>query len=327
MILEEEVTPVSQLSAAFLQAESAAHLQFAYFQSALAVEYLIEKHGLETLNLILADLGQGLTINDSLDRHTGSLEALDQEFAAYIKSKAQELAPNADFTDPEFPPRADEEAVKEYLKEHPNSFPALQRLARFLIAGKRWQEAKAPLKQLYELHPQYTGSDSPLNLLGLVHRELGETAEERKALSEVAELENDVVDVYLRLAELASQEDDWPASLRHAEQALAVNPLIKPPHQLLSKAAEKLGNDAKAIAGLMALAEMEPTDPAGLHYEMARLLHKTKQLPEARRQVVRSLEEAPRFRAAHRLLLEIAKEQSQADSPATPSPAIAEKQP
>jgi tetratricopeptide (TPR) repeat protein len=272
-------------------------------------------------------LGQGLTINDSLDRHTGSLEALDQEFAAYIKSQAQELAPNADFADPEFPRNADEEAVKSYLKEHPNNFPALQRLARLLIAGKRWQEAKVPLKQLYELHPRYIGSDSALNLLGLVHRELGETSEERNVLSEVAELEDDVVDVYLRLAELATQANDWPAVARHAEQALAVNPLIKPPHQFLSQAAERLGNDPKAIAGLMALSEMEPTDPAGLHYEIARLYHRTRQLPEARRQVIRSLEEAPRFRAAHRLLLEIAKEQSLSETPATPSPAIAEKQP
>jgi tetratricopeptide (TPR) repeat protein len=181
--------------------------------------------------------------------------------------------------------------------------------------------------QLYELHPRYIGSDSALNLLGTVHRELGETEEERKVLSEVANLEDDVVDVYLRLAELASEANDWPAALRHAEQALAVNPLIKPPHQYLSDTAEKLGDDAKAIAGLMALAEMEPTDPAGLHYKIAKLYHRTKQLPEAKRQVIRSLEEAPRYREAHRVLLEIAKAQSEGDTLRAPSPAIAEKQP
>ncbi len=44
-------------------------------------------------------------------------------------------------------------------------------------------------------------------------------------------------------------------------------------------------------------------------------------------QVIRSLEEAPRYRAAHRLLLEIVEQQSQADKLHVPSPAIAEKQP
>jgi tetratricopeptide (TPR) repeat protein len=324
LILEGESTPVSQLSGAFLRPKSALHLQFAYFESALVVQYLIDKHGIETLNKILDDLGQGLTINDCLDRHTGSLEQLDQEFAAYIKSQAESLAKKADFTDPEFPRTATEETVQAYLKDHPHSFPALQRLVKLQLAAKKWEDAKSTLKQLYELHTQYIGSDSALNLLGLVHRELGETAEERAVLSQVALLEDDVVDVYLRLAELAAQENDWPAAAKHAEQALAVNPLIKPPHQYLTDAAEKLGNDTQAIGGLLALAEMDPVDPAGLSYRTAVLYQRTKQLPEARRLAIKSLEEAPRYRAAHRLLLEILDQQNQLTQP---SPAIAEKQP
>ena len=41
MILGHELTPLSQLSAAFLAAKSALHLQFAYYESALAVEFLV----------------------------------------------------------------------------------------------------------------------------------------------------------------------------------------------------------------------------------------------------------------------------------------------
>ena len=323
MILDGEASPVSQLSGAFLHPKSALHLQFAYFESAMVVEYLVDKHGLPALNAILDDLGRGLTINDSLQRHTGSLEALDQEFAAFLKAKAESVAKDADFTDPEFPRTATEETVKAYLKEHPNNFPALQKYIRLLLAAKKWEEAKAPLQQLYELHPGYIGSDSALNLLGLVHRELGETDRERDVLSRVAELEDDVVDVYLRLAEIALEKQDWPAVIRHARQALAVNPLIKTPHEYLTQAAEKLGSDSQAIGSLLALAEMDPVDPAGLSYRTAVLYERTGQRPEARRQLVKALEEAPRYRAAHRLLLELVEQQT----PSAPSPAIAEKQP
>ena len=41
MILGDDLTPLSQLSAAFLAPKSALHLQFAYFESALAVEFLV----------------------------------------------------------------------------------------------------------------------------------------------------------------------------------------------------------------------------------------------------------------------------------------------
>ncbi|MCA9069852.1 MAG: hypothetical protein KDA84_13055, partial [Planctomycetaceae bacterium] len=327
MILEGELTPVSQLSAAFLHPKSALHLQFAYYESSLVVKYLIDQHGLEALNHILADLGQGLTINDCLERHTGSLESLDKEFEAYALSLANDLAKEADFTDPEFPPGVNEETVKAYLKEHPNSFPALQQQVKQLLGDKKWEEAKAPLQKMYELYPTYIGSDSPLNLLALVHRELGETKQERERLNQVAALEDDVLSVYLRLAEIAAEKKDWAAVVEHANQALAVNPLIKPPHQYLSDAAEKVGNDSQAIGGLLALAEMEPIDVAGLHFRIAELYRRTKKYPEARKQVIRSLEEAPRYRAAHRLLLTILDEQKQLANASNPSPAVAEKQP
>lgn len=327
MILEGELTPVSRLSAAFLRPKSAMHLQFAYYESALVVKYLIDQHGLESLNRILADLGRGLTINDCLERHTDSLESLDREFEAYARTLAKNLARDADFTDPEFPPGVTEETVKSYLKEHPNNFPALRQQVKQLLSAKKWEEAKTPLNTLHTLHPAYVGSDSALNLLALVHRELGETKQERAMLSQVAALEDDVVPVYLRLAEIAADDKDWEAVVKHADQALAVNPLIKPPHQYLSHAAEKLGNASRAIEGLLALAEMEPIDLAGLHFRIARLYKQTKHYPEARRQVILSLEEAPRYRAAHRLLLTILDEQQQLAKAANPSPAIAEKQP
>lgn len=325
MILDGELTPVSRLSAAFLHPKSALHLQFAYYESSLVVKYLIDQHGWEALIGILDDLGRGLTINDCLQRHTGSLEALDRGFAEYAKTQARNLAKNADFTDPEFSRPVKEAEVRAYLQKHPNSFPALKEHARLLLSAEKWEQAKQPLKKLHELYPEYIGSDSALNLLVLVHRKLEETELEQDVLSQVAELEDDVVEVYLRLAEIASQEQDWPAVVEYADQALAVNPLIKPPHRYLSDAAEKLGKDSQALGSLRALAAMEPIDRAGLSYRLARLYRRIGQLPQARRQTVRALEEAPRYRAAHRLLLEIIEDQNK--SAAHPSPAIAEKQP
>ena len=60
MVMGDELTPVSQLSAAFLRPASPIHLQFAYYESSLVVEYLVEKHGLSALKQILTDLGVGI---------------------------------------------------------------------------------------------------------------------------------------------------------------------------------------------------------------------------------------------------------------------------
>ncbi len=82
MILDESFVPLSQLSSAFLAPKTPLHLQFAYFESALAAEFLVDRWGLQAVNGLLDDLGAGRAINDALPRRTKmSLEQLDEEFA------------------------------------------------------------------------------------------------------------------------------------------------------------------------------------------------------------------------------------------------------
>src|SRR5262249_38862612 len=93
MILGDELTPLSQLSAAFLAPKSAHHLQFAYFESALAVEFLVQSAGMDGLKGILDDLGAGKTINESLPARTRmSLDQLDGAFARFAREKAEATA-------------------------------------------------------------------------------------------------------------------------------------------------------------------------------------------------------------------------------------------
>ena len=53
------------------------------------------------------------------------------------------------------------------------------------------------------------------------------------------------------------------------------------------------------------LLAMQPDDPAEVSYRLALLLYRRGDRDEAKRHVLAALEEAPRCRAAHRLLLEI----------------------
>jgi len=305
MILGGELTPVSQLSGAFLRPPSPLYLQFAYFESALVVEYLVQQHGLDKLKRILADLGVGMPINEALERHVGSLEVLDRKFEEFAKKRATELAPGVDWEEPTLPRAIRLEELAEWLKENPNNFAGQQLYAQRLMAAEKWQDAKKPLEKMHELYPDDSGANNALWLLAIVHRELGETGDERKVLSRLAKLDNDAVDVYLRLAELAAADGDWPEVLANAERTLAVNPLIKLPHEYAATAAEKLDNAARAIEAYRALLRLEPFDLADAHYRLANQLQQARRLEEAKRHVLMALEEAPRFRAAHKMLLEI----------------------
>jgi tetratricopeptide (TPR) repeat protein len=308
MMLGDELTPVSRLSGAFLHPPTAQHLQFAYYESSLVVEHLVEKHGLETLKRVLVDLGVGMPINDALARHAGSLEALDKEFAEFARRRAAEMAPAADWSEPELPPTADAAQLAAWVEEHPKNYRALGRLAKQLLADKKWAEAKAPLEAMIQLYPEDSGAGNPYAMLGAVHRELDQPVEERAALEKLAGMSADEADALVRLLDLAAQAEDWPAVVKHGTQMLAVNPLLKAPRRHLADAAERTGDDALAIESCRALVQLEPIDPAELHYRLATLLRRGGDLAGAKRQALEALEEAPRYRAAQRELLAIVRE-------------------
>jgi tetratricopeptide (TPR) repeat protein len=306
MIVGGQLTPVSELSGAFLNPASPLHLQFAYFESSLVVEYLIEKYGLEVLRRILTDLGIGLSINETLQRHTGSLEVLDQEFADYARERAEKLAPDLTWKELESEGPASVADLEDWLEKEPNNFHALLAYATLLAKAERLDDARTVLERFLALYPQYVGSNNAYEQLAGIERKTGNVDGERTALEQLAARKGDAVEVYLRLMELGAAANDWEVVVRNADRMLAVNPLVPAPHRYLGQAAEQLGQTDRAIEAYRAMLEMDPTDPAEVHFRLAKGLHEKGLGKEAQRHVLMALEEAPRFRDAHRLLLSIA---------------------
>ena len=305
MILGDDLTPVSELSGAFLHPASSEHLMFAYYESSLVVEYLVDRFGNDALISILNDLGTGLQINDAIARHAAPIEEIDEDFAKFARERAEAYASEADFDREDFPKIAESEGWEEWLAEHPDNFWGLQQFVMSLIREKQWEAAKKPIARLMELAPEYAESTNAFLMQARVSRELGETGREIEVLEQLARLNADAVDVYLRLAELHAEGEDWDSVIVNANRLLAVNPLLPDPHRFLAEAGEHAGDSPSAIVGLRALSRMNPFDPADIHFRAARLLQQTGQLDEARQQVLLALAEAPRYREAHELLLEV----------------------
>jgi tetratricopeptide (TPR) repeat protein len=341
MILGGELTPVSKLSSAFLSPRSALYLQFAYYESSMVVEFIVKQYGIEKLKAILRDLGEGAEINQSIEKHTAAMSKIEEEFAAYAKHRAEQLAPGLDWEKPNLTgplaaravldlgtnapaggtnttiaapsmpavltPERVEEVLAKWIEQHPTNYYALTEKVKLLMEQKDYRAAKAPLQKLIELYPDQTGPESAYEQLATVHRELGETNAERAVLAKLAERDAEAKSAYLRLMELAAATQDWPELVRNARRFLAVDPLVPPPYRFLAQASEHTGESSAAITAYRALLQLDPPDPAQTHFLLAQALHRVGD-PGARRQVLEALEEAPRYQPALKLLLDLSKE-------------------
>lgn len=307
MIAKDELVPVGKLSAAFLAPKTPEHLQFAYLQSSLVVEFIVDRFGIAALRGVLNDLRDGLEINAALEKNTAPLERLEPEFAQHARELAAALAPKLDWEKPaaELFTVDGAEALAEWEKDHPDNYWLLRYRAARAAEAQKWPEARTALERLVELYPRQKGGDSAYRPLVAALHALGDTAAERAALKQWVEVDDESPDAYLRLMELATLEADWPTVERSVERYLAVNPLVAPPYRYLAQASAATGNDSNAVVAWRTLLQLDAPDPADAHFQLARLLHRRGETAEARQQVLLALEETPRYREALRLLQEL----------------------
>ena len=303
MLLDPELTPVSKLSGAFLNPKTGLDLQFAYFESSLVVEFIVNEYGIESLVKVLDELSFGTPINDALRRHVAPPEFLDKQFAKFARQLANKFAAGADWDKPDLPAEADLDQWRKWNQDHPGNIAGLLTLSKKLIEAREYDGALKFLDEIVELDP--AASPSVYVLQARAYRELGDQNKEQASLEMLTKLDADSVEPLSRLLELLATSGQWELTKKYARRLFALNPLIPSSHRYLSIAAEKTNDDAATVESLKVLARMNPLDAADIHCRLASALFREHQVSEAKRHVLMALEQAPRYRDAHRLLLQI----------------------
>lgn len=293
MLLDEALTPVSRLSGAFLKPRTPMHLQFAYYQSSLVVEFLIDRFGIDSLKALLVELGNGLFINDAISRSMRPIESIDEQFLMYARERALAFGKDGNW-DRE---NIDKASVWKLIDD-----------ATSAIAAEQWEEAKNILEGLVDIGVVYPERDGPLEQLAGVYRRLGEAGKELKTLELIDKNTSDSLDTLTRLIEISRSKEDWEGVLRNANKWIAIQPLLPTGYEAIAEAASKLNKPLDVAKSLLVLSKLKPIDPADIDLRLAQAQFSLGQNELAKRSVLRALEVAPRYREAHQLLLKIVQE-------------------
>ena len=326
MTLGEDFVPLSKLSSAFLNPKTPMHLQYAYFESSLAVEFFVEKFGLPALLRMLDDLSLGLPAADALKRSPGSLEALDNEFAAFAKERAEGMAPQADWSKPSATEKTKEAiglgmgiglggdvipaasaSANDWFSQNPGAFVSLERSLQKAVGEAKWADALAIAEKMRSQWPDDSRTTGVYAKLAMIHQRLEQKDQERAALVSLVERSSDAFDALSRLCELDETRKDWESLAKWSERLHAIQPIRFDVQQRRAMSHELIGKHATASDAWLACLELDPLDYAWMHYKAAENLKYTGRDSDAKRQVLMALEESPRFSDALRLLLQLQK--------------------
>jgi len=299
-ILDGRVTPVGQLSSAFLDAKSGGDINFAYYQSSMLVEYFVEQFGHESLVAVLHDLNSGLLINDTLERNSTDIDALNDGFSAWLQQRAESFAEGVSFTQDVLKQSGN---VFDRAASHPGHYPVGLAAARSLVDTDA-EAAIAELQRLVELFPEDNSASGARVLLSQLYRSLDRTTEEISVLQNHLQLASEDLNSAVRLFELHLKASNSQQALQVADLVLAIDPARGDVLRPLTSIATTAGKSGLAVECLRALIILDASQAPRWRLQIARLISDANP-DEARRQTLLALEEAPRFREAHRFLLEL----------------------
>ncbi|MEM0926009.1 MAG: hypothetical protein AAGJ83_08225, partial [Planctomycetota bacterium] len=309
-ILGEGLTPIGQLSGAFLNAQSGQDVQFAYYESSLVIDFLVEQYGLESINALLESLADGKRINAALSETIAPLERLEIQFVEFAKTRALEFGTSEagetlDFERASLPEEATPIERLQWAAERPNNYWARLALAQVKQSRSEFSSAIEDLEFLVEHRAATAERDGVLEQLVTCYREAGRPELERSTIKSLLANSSDALPAIRRSIEIKTEEADWEAVLDLARRGIAIQPFGIDLQATIVRACEELGMLEESLSSLTALEAMDPVDVAGLHYQFAKAYEAAGDPEAALDRTIDALLIAPRYRDAHALLLEL----------------------
>jgi cellulose synthase operon protein C len=304
--LDGRLLPLDDLNSGFVRPETPEQIAISYFQAGWVCEVMADRFGTEKIRDMLLSYGEGLETDEVFARVLGtSVAEVDALFREELAKVLDPYGPRLARPDA---PINDEAALREAVRNQPESFHLHWALGRELAERGDPDEAISFLERARELFPHATDENGPYALLVRIHLGREDLEAAREVLWDWWRRHPLPVDNALRLGRLLIREDRAEEALQVLEQAIYSDPFSAPLHRMLGDLYLDHGRNREAVRAFSVLLELEPRDRAEAHFSLARALLGAGERERARREVLLSLEIAPGYEEAQRLLLEVVRQ-------------------
>ena len=297
---------LEEIDRGFTRPEFPGQILLSYYHASKVIAFIVDQYSFQAIIDILVGLGQGLDQETVFRQVLGqSRSALDTAFRADLQQRRdqfdQVLAGLPDMLGDE----GEEVSLLEKLTGRSEN-PFLKRLqeGNAALEDNDFSTAETRFRQALEIYPDYVRSGNPYLGLAAVYRERDDDARLIDILEQFLRISEYGPAEARELGALYADADDTDQALAYLARSLEVEPYDVPTRDRLAVLYEQQGRYAEVVQQRRAILALNPVDKANAYYELARSLYNINDIDAAKRAVLQSLERAPGYRQAQKLLLD-----------------------
>jgi cellulose synthase operon protein C len=277
-----KLLPIARLDEGFLRPSYEHQVQISYQQAGLACLFAEQRYGFAKVVEFLRAFNDDPTTAQAIRAvFKVEPEQFDMEFDAYMKQR-----------------------FAAYLAD-PKRWAELMGRMHRLLEAHNWTEARVAAQAAIQMLPEYTEGGSAYEVLATAEHEAGNDAAAIAALEQWRKAGGWDPATTRQLGALLAAAGN---KARAAEVLAAVNysdPLAAAGHDRLGDLLLANGKGDAALREYQVLLALQPLDTAAANFGLARAYRQTGDAVRARRSLLESLDTAPNYRPAQKLLLEM----------------------
>jgi tetratricopeptide (TPR) repeat protein len=279
---QKKLLPVLQLDKGFVRPEYDTQVLVSYYQAGKILDYISEKWGDDAVLGMIHSYAARKTTADAIEDNLHlSPEEFDKRFDAWLASKTAATVQHFD-----------------------QWRVGLQKAEQDLSAGKR-QDAIQQGRQALDSFPDYSGGGGAYQLVAKAYLESGDKVLAMQELERYRDIGGTSVDTLKKLAQLEQDAKKDKQAVLTLEELNYIYPEDPEIHQRLGDLLLASGSPVPATREYRAVIALQAHDVAESHYNLACALKAANKTDEAKDEVLLTLETAPNFKPAQRLLLEL----------------------
>jgi len=283
-IKDKKLLPVADLDRGFVRPEYPTQVVVSYFEAGRMCDYINREWGWPKLLAMIHDFAGGASTPAVIEKELGvKPEEFDKRFLAALDAETKKTVDGFDDW------RTGLKKVAAEAKAH------------------SYEDMIRDASAIRDIYPDYVEAGNVYQFLADAYLAQGDKKAASAELERYAKVGGRSPDTLKQLATLQEEAGNRKEAAEVLDRLNYINPVDEDLHRRLGDLWLSLGNTAGAIREYQAVLAKSPTDPAASHFNLAKAYRTANRPDAAKDELLLSLEAAPGFRPAQKMLLELSK--------------------